>query len=107
MRDRRGREVHRLVLRTVGTADHEVRAESLHAAMGVHHALRHAGGATGGPQEDDIIHVDTARKEHGRFVAILERFTRVYQVKDLLLDILDRTEVRELLRESHDARETV
>jgi arginine deiminase len=52
---------------------------------------------------DDIIHVDTARKEHGRFVAILERFTRVYQVKDLLLDILDRTEVRELLiREAMD-----
>lgn len=52
---------------------------------------------------DDIIHVDTARKEHGRFVAILERFARVHQVKDLLLDILDRTAVRELLiREAMD-----
>ncbi len=52
---------------------------------------------------DDIIHVETARREHARFVAILERFSKVYYVKDLLLEILDRTEVRELLiREAMD-----
>src|SRR5688572_10288755 len=52
---------------------------------------------------DDIIHVETARREHARFVAILERFTKVYHVKSLLLEILDRTEARELLiREAMD-----
>ena len=43
------------------------------------------------------------RAEHARFVAILERFSKVYHVKSLLLEILDRTEVRELLiREAMD-----
>lgn len=48
---------------------------------------------------DDIIHVETARAEHGRFVAILERFATVYQVRDLLLEIADKPEVRSLLIE--------
>ena len=48
---------------------------------------------------DDIIHVETARREHGRFVAILERFSAVYQVRDLLMDIADLPAVREMLIE--------
>jgi arginine deiminase len=56
---------------------------------------------------DDIIHVDTARKEHGRFVAILERFCKVYHVRDLLVEILDRPEVRDLLiREAMDVAQS-
>ena len=52
---------------------------------------------------DDIIHVETARREHGRFVAILERFTKVYQVRDLLMEIADLPAVREMLiREAMD-----
>ncbi len=46
---------------------------------------------------DDIIHLDTARKEHGRFVAVLERFSRVLRVHDLLVDVLQQAETRELL----------
>ena len=33
---------------------------------------------------DDIIEAETARQEHQRLVAILEHFTKVYQVRDLL-----------------------
>jgi arginine deiminase len=52
---------------------------------------------------DDIIEAEVARKEHQRFLAILERFTTVYQVRDLLEDVLQRTEVRDLLvRETMD-----
>src|ERR671924_256398 len=45
---------------------------------------------------DDIIEAETARREHQRFIAILERFTRVYQVRDLLETVLQQSEVREL-----------
>ena len=52
---------------------------------------------------DDIIEAETARREHQRFMAILERFTKVYQVKDLLEDVLQHSEVRDLLvRETMD-----
>lgn len=52
---------------------------------------------------DDIIDVDTARREHRRFVAILERFTHVHFVRDLLTEIADHPEVRDLLiRETMD-----
>lgn len=52
---------------------------------------------------DDIIEAEVARKEHQRFIAILERFTKVYQVRDLLVDVLDQPEVRDLLvRETMD-----
>ena len=52
---------------------------------------------------DDIIEADSARREHRRFVAILERFTTVYQVRDLLSDILANAEARDLLiRETMD-----
>lgn len=52
---------------------------------------------------DDIIDADVARREHQRFIAILERFTKVYQVRDLLEDVLKQPEVRDLLiRETMD-----
>jgi arginine deiminase len=45
---------------------------------------------------DDIIEADTARREHQRFIAILDRFARVYHVRDLLEEVLAQQEVREL-----------
>ena len=52
---------------------------------------------------DDVIDSDSARKEHQRFVAILERFTPVYHVRDLLADILTNSDARQLLiRETMD-----
>src|SRR5437764_13907612 len=51
---------------------------------------------------DDIIDYDAAAREHRRFIAILERFTTVYQVRNLLADVLGNPESRELL-----IRETV
>jgi arginine deiminase len=46
---------------------------------------------------DDIIEAEIARREHQRFIAILERFATVYQVRDLLEEVLHQDEVRELL----------
>src|SRR5688500_1977305 len=52
---------------------------------------------------DDIIEAETARREHQRFIAILERFTKVYQVRTLLEDVLRQPEVRDLfVRETMD-----
>jgi arginine deiminase len=52
---------------------------------------------------DDIIDVEHARKEHRRFVAILERFATVHHVRDLLGDVIDNADLRELLiRETMD-----
>ena len=52
---------------------------------------------------DDIIDVETAQREHRRFVAILERFAEVLSVRDLLADVVANSEVRELLtRETMD-----
>jgi len=52
---------------------------------------------------DDIIDADNAQREHRRFLAILERFTKVYQVRDLLADVLANAQARELLiRETMD-----
>ena len=52
---------------------------------------------------DDIIEADAAQREHRRFVAILERFAKVHQVRDLLRDTLRNPEARELLiRETMD-----
>ena len=45
---------------------------------------------------DDIIEAETARQEHQRLVAILEHFTKVYQVRDLLETVLKQPAVREL-----------
>ena len=52
---------------------------------------------------DDIIDVETARREHRRFVAILERFCTVVQVRDLLVQALEHPDARDLLeRETMD-----
>jgi arginine deiminase len=46
---------------------------------------------------DDIIDLEQARREHHRFRAILARFAEVYEVCDLLAEIVDQTEVRDFL----------
>jgi len=52
---------------------------------------------------DDIIDVEAAQREHRRFVAILERFARVYHVRDLLKEVLLEPAARELvIREALD-----
>src|SRR5581483_2129590 len=52
---------------------------------------------------DDIIEAESAQREHRRFIAILERFTTVHEVRSLLADILASAESRELLiRETMD-----
>ena len=52
---------------------------------------------------DDIIEAESAQREHRRFIAILERFTTVYQVRTLLADVLGTPDSRDLLiRETMD-----
>jgi arginine deiminase len=52
---------------------------------------------------DDIIEAESAQREHRRFIAILERFTTVHEVRSLLADILANAEARDLLiRETMD-----
>jgi arginine deiminase len=46
---------------------------------------------------DDIIDAENAQREHRRFLAILERFCDVHQVTDLLGEIANCDEVRQLL----------
>ncbi len=48
---------------------------------------------------DDIIDLELARREHHRFKAILSRFSEVYEVRDLLEEIVDLPEVRPFLIE--------
>lgn len=48
---------------------------------------------------DDIIDLEQARREHHRFRAVLSRFAQVYEVRDLLADIVDEPEVRRFLVE--------
>jgi arginine deiminase len=56
-------------------------------------------GVTPGTREDylydDILDLEGARREHRHFVAVLERFCEVIQVRDALADILAKPEVRE------------
>jgi arginine deiminase len=52
---------------------------------------------------DDIIDAESAQREHRRFIAILERFAKVHEVRDLLADVLANADARELLaREAMD-----
>ena len=52
---------------------------------------------------DDIIDSESAQREHRRFIAILERFAKVHEVRQLLADVLVNAEARELLiRETMD-----
>ncbi len=46
---------------------------------------------------DDIIDLESARREHRRFVAILERFCEVHQIRELLADTLDTPEARDTI----------
>lgn len=48
---------------------------------------------------DDIIDLEKARREHQCFKAILARFCQVYEIRDLLADIMDLPEVRPFLIE--------
>ena len=46
---------------------------------------------------DDIIEVERAQREHREFVAVLERFATVLQVRTLLAEVLERPEARDFL----------
>lgn len=46
---------------------------------------------------DDIIDADQANREHRRFLAIMERFTTVLHVQELLADVLEIPEVRDFV----------
>ena len=46
---------------------------------------------------DDIIDLEIAQQEHARFVAVLERFSRVLQMRDLVAEVIGRPEAREFL----------
>lgn len=46
---------------------------------------------------DDIVDVELAQHEHGRFAEVLRRFAEVHEVRDLLTDVVRRPEVREFL----------
>ena len=46
---------------------------------------------------DDIIDLEIAQTEHRRLVAVLERFAEVHEVRDTLVEIAGRPEVREFL----------
>ena len=48
---------------------------------------------------DDIIDLDLARREHGRFKALLSMFAEVMEVRDLLTEVVDVPGVREFLIE--------
>jgi arginine deiminase len=58
-------------------------------------------GVTPGTREDflydDILDLEGARREHRNFVAVLERFSEVLQVRDVLAEVLRLPEVRERL----------
>jgi arginine deiminase len=43
---------------------------------------------------DDIVDLENAQREHRRFVAVLERFTEVLQVRSLLAELLAGAEAR-------------
>ena len=52
---------------------------------------------------DDLPDASQAQQEHRRFTAVLERFCNVYEVRDLLAEVLENRETRELLvRETMD-----
>jgi arginine deiminase len=46
---------------------------------------------------DDIIDLESAQREHRRLVAVLERFAEVYEVRDSLMAMAARPDVREFL----------
>ncbi|MEZ0334249.1 MAG: arginine deiminase family protein, partial [Gemmatimonadales bacterium] len=46
---------------------------------------------------DDIIDLEIAQREHRQFVSVLRRFAQVYQVRDLLTEILSEQQARDFL----------
>jgi arginine deiminase len=46
---------------------------------------------------DDIVDLERASREHRQLVAVLQRFARVHEIRDLLAEILAREEVRQFL----------
>jgi arginine deiminase len=46
---------------------------------------------------DDIIDLEQAQREHRRLVAVLERFADVYEVRDLLVEVVAQQEARSFL----------
>ena len=46
---------------------------------------------------DDIVDLDIAQREHRRFVAVLERFSTVHQVRDLVADVLTDDDARRFI----------
>src|SRR3990170_872596 len=46
---------------------------------------------------DDIIDLEIAQREHRQFVSVLRRFATVFQVRDLLAEILAQPQARDFL----------
>ena len=46
---------------------------------------------------DDIIDLEIAQREHRQFVSVLRRFAKVYQVRELLAEILAQADARDFL----------
>jgi arginine deiminase len=46
---------------------------------------------------DDIIDLEIAQREHRQFVSVLKRFAKVFQVRELLAEILEQPEARDFL----------
>jgi arginine deiminase len=46
---------------------------------------------------DDVIDLELAQREHRRFVAVLERYAQVYEVRSLLGELVAQPDVREFL----------
>ena len=51
---------------------------------------------------DDILEQEQAHREHARFTAVLDRFTRVLEVRELLEEVLERPEARRSLLTKSD-----
>src|SRR2546423_5485264 len=70
-------------------------------AVLVHTPGRELVAVTPGSREDylydDIIDLELAQREHRRFLAVLERFAPVYEVRTLLTQVVARADVREVL----------
>lgn len=45
----------------------------------------------------DILNLNIARKEYDQFASVLQRFTPIFQVKDLLTDLLNESSLKESL----------
>lgn len=48
---------------------------------------------------DDLLDLEEARREHKRFKAVLSRFARVHEVRDLIREIMEMPEARSFLVE--------